>query len=105
MVAKLKLPYFRGVFCLDTLPRKINENECAIINLNRSNQRGSHWIAFSKKRNTVHYFDSFGNLRPPTELRNYFGQSKILYNYNQEQTFGSVNCGHLCLNFLVKQYE
>lgn len=107
MVDKLKIPYFRGVFCLDTLPKKIRANECAIVNLDKSDGSGTHWISYVKKKDTdtVLYFDSFGNLRPPIELRKYFEPSKILYNFNQHQTFGSVNCGHLSLRFLVKQYE
>ena len=29
---RLKIPSFRGVFLLDTLPRKSNEKECGIVN-------------------------------------------------------------------------
>ena len=33
---KLKIPYFRGVFLLDTLPRKSNKKECGIVNFDES---------------------------------------------------------------------
>ena len=33
---KLKIPYFRGVFLLDTLPRKSNKKECGIVNFDKS---------------------------------------------------------------------
>ena len=29
---RLKIPSFRGVFLLDTLPRKSNKKECGIVN-------------------------------------------------------------------------
>ena len=31
-VKKLKIPCFRGVFLLDTLPKKPNNKECGIVN-------------------------------------------------------------------------
>ena len=33
---KLKIPSFRGVFLLDTLPRKPNNKECGITNFDKS---------------------------------------------------------------------
>ena len=33
---KLKILYFRGVFLLDTLPRKSNKKECGIVNFDKS---------------------------------------------------------------------
>ena len=33
---KLKISYFRGVFLLDTLPRKSNKKECSIVNFDKS---------------------------------------------------------------------
>ena len=35
-VGKLKIPCFRGVFLLDTLPRKPNKKECGIVNFDKS---------------------------------------------------------------------
>ena len=42
-VKKLKIPSFRGVFLLDTLPKKPNKKECCIVNFNKSNGPGTHW--------------------------------------------------------------
>ena len=33
---KLKIPSFRGVFLLDTLPKKPNKKECGIVNFDKS---------------------------------------------------------------------
>lgn len=87
----------------DNLPRNgplINES--AIVNLDSKNNIGSHWVCYKKRGKFVHYFDSFGNLRPPYELTRYFGKDvKIKYNYRRYQKFNSFNCGHLCLQFLL----
>lgn len=88
----------------DTLPRKPRTYESAIVNLDSHHGTGTHWVCYKKRGNNVHYFDSFGDLRPPTELVDYFGPAaNIDYNYKSEQGFDSVICGHLCLKFLTHQ--
>lgn len=101
----LNIPHFRGVFMRDTLPNKIWRNENAIVNLDSIYGDGTHWVCYSKKNKSINYFDSFGNLRPPLELLNYFNSSSqtpidITYNYDCKQNMGTVICGHLCLKFL-----
>jgi hypothetical protein len=99
----LKIPNFRGVFMRDTLPIRPYANECAIVNLDLNKNRGTHWVAYIKSGNTINYFDSFGDLKPPQELVEYFGRkANILYNNNQYQKYNQYNCGHLCLEFLYK---
>ena len=47
MVKELKIKNFRGVFMRDTLPKQIsNKIECGIINLNVSNNIGTHWACY-----------------------------------------------------------
>ena len=43
---KLKIPSFRGVFLLDTLPKKPNKKECGIVNFDKSGGPGTHWVAW-----------------------------------------------------------
>lgn len=106
---KLKIPYFRGVFMRDLLPQIIHKNEAGIVNLDISIGPGTHWVCYYKRRNKINYFDSFGNLRPPKELQKYFKSDNqresnvIQYNYAKRQHFNSINCGHLCLDFLYKK--
>ena len=64
---RLKIPYFRGVFLLDTLPKKPNKKECGIVNLDKSGGPGTHWVAWYKNGKTKIYFDSYG-VQPPTEV-------------------------------------
>lgn len=90
----------------DQLPSKSKRNECGIINLDKNTGPGTHWVAYTKFGKNVIYFDSFGNLKPPLEFIKYMGnRNKILYNHEKYQTFNSVNCGHLCLEFLLNKQK
>lgn len=85
----------------DLLPPKPWNKESGIVNLDNSSGPGTHWVAYRKRGSIVNYFDSFGNLRPPRELVNYFRGSEINYNYERQQNYNAVNCGHLCLKFIL----
>ena len=41
---RLKIPSFRGVFLLDTLPKKPNKKECGIVNFDKSDGPGTHVV-------------------------------------------------------------
>ena len=97
-VKKLKIPYFRGVFLLDTLPKKPNKKECGIVNFDKSGGPGTHWVAWYKNGKTKIYFDSYG-VQPPNDIIQYVRKS-IRYNTDQVQPVGEVFCGHLCLYVL-----
>ena len=43
---RLKISSFRGVFLLDTLPKKPNKKECGIVNFDKSGGPGTHWVAW-----------------------------------------------------------
>ena len=87
-VRKLKVPYFKGVFLLDTLPRKPNKKECGIVNFVTSDGPGTHWVAWYKNGRTKIYFDSYG-VQPPLEVIRYL-RRLIHYNTDQLQTSGEV---------------
>lgn len=84
----------------DKLPLKPKYNECGILNLDESHKTGSHWVAWRKRGAKCYYFDSFGNIPPPMELRKYLFPHNILYNYDTFQATNSVYCGHLSVLFL-----
>lgn len=93
-------PNFRGVYSRDKLPKKVAKVESAIINLDSDSGPGSHWVCYQKEGEIVHYYDSFGVI-PPYELIKYWGPNSIVvYNYEKDQEFNQVICGHLCLKFL-----
>ena len=97
-VKKLKIPCFRGVFLLDTLPKKLSEKECGIVNFDKSGGPGTQWVAWYKNGKNKIYFDSYG-VQPPIEVINYLGKP-IYYNTDQVQPVEQVFCGHLCLYVL-----
>lgn len=86
----------------DTMPTTIWKSaECGIVNLDAAGGVGTHWVAYVKKRNNVYYFDSFGDLQPPEELRSYFAGAGVFYNLQRYQDFDTFLCGHLCIMFLL----
>ena len=70
---KLKIPSFRGVFLLDTLPKKPNKKECGIVNFGKTGGSGMHWVAWYKNGKNKIYFDSYG-VQPPIEVIQYLGK-------------------------------
>lgn len=98
----MRIPHFRGVYMRNKLPRKPNVNERAVVNLDDESGPGTHWVAYSKKGLDVLYYDSYGNLQPPVEIKEYLSGCKIRYNFKREQKFATKICGHLCLMFLNK---
>ena len=85
---------FRGIFLLDTLPKKLNKKECGIVNFDKSGGPGTHRVAWYKNGKTKIYFDSYG-VPPPIKVVEYLG-SLICYNTDQLQPAVQVFCGHLC---------
>ena len=77
-VKELKIKNFRGVFMRDTLPNVSEEVEVGIVNLDSSNNSGSHWVRYSKKGDKNYYFDSFG-LDPPEEIMKYLKYIRMIH--------------------------
>lgn len=96
------VPNFRGVFMRDKLPAKPWHREAGVVNLDDSSNPGTHWVAYKKNGNISTFYDSYGDLLPPQELITYLRGSNIRYNYDRQQNFGTYNCGHLCLKFLLE---
>src|SRR6185295_8669282 len=94
---------FRGVFSRDNLPEKAELRGSYIINLDRQDGNGTHWVTCHVNRNEKYYFDSFG-LPPPGEIVSFLGQRKdsIVYNTSQIQGMAEAICGHLCLMILYR---
>src|SRR5271156_4165350 len=97
---KPKIKYFRGVFMDDELPTKIKANESGIVNLQDSDEQGSHWVCYFKKGKLKYYFDSYG-LDPSNEVLNYLKssigrspqeRSSVISNTYQIQKMGSTMC-------------
>ena len=98
---ELEIPYFRGVFEKDELPKSSNPIECGIVNV------GDYWACYAKLPNRC-YFDSFGR-KTPMELQFYLKTAEeiknnspvIMRNSNVVQRENSEISGHLCLFVLT----
>ena len=104
-----KITNFRGVFSKDTLPKKMQQNESIIINIQDFlDGGGTHWVCIynDKKSKDVEYFDSFG-LYPSDIVIKYMKTLKkgIVYSSNQIQDINSVMCGYYCIYFIVERYK
>jgi hypothetical protein len=77
------------------------KNGSYIINLENSNQSGSHWVALFKKSNQYYYADSFGTPPPQTLIDNTsINNNNLLFMDKQIQDIKSTRCGFYALYFL-----
>ena len=97
------VPYFRGVYMRDALPKRPWNREAVIVNLDSSSGGGTHWVCFRKNGKRVDYFDSYGDLKPPLEIQRYLAGNYLAYNRAGLQSVNTDSqiCGHLCLAFLL----
>ena len=96
-VNRLKILCFRGVFLLDTLPKKLNKKECGIVNFDKSGGSGTHWTAWYKNGKNKTYlivmvFNHQEKLLSIWEM----GLIIILIRYNQEERYFVVICVYMC---------
>jgi hypothetical protein len=103
---KLSIKNFRGVFMRDQLPRKPNDVETGIINLDNSSGPGTHWVAYAIDPRGIVYFDSYG-LAPPKEFMRYISMIKSLppmfYSTLPTQALNDPPiCGREVLNVLAE---
>ena len=93
LLNKVTKDSFIGVFSSDTLP-SYAQTGYYVVNLDTSQQPGSHWIAIkiSKNKCKNEYFDSYG-LGPPTVCFKRFMKYNYIYNSKRLQ--------HYIHNFLL----
>jgi len=100
---------FRGVFPSDKIPKLNSLSKYAILNLDKSNEAGSHWVCIAYeqgnegKQDLTYFYDSF-NRRPREIIPNleYTGNGRIVVEDNDiDQKIDENNCGQRCLSYLV----
>ena len=89
-----------GCFSKDQI-KLIENNKNMIINLQDSNQSGSHWIALKRVNNTIFVFDSFGIGYIPVGIFKVFKNLKIITNVYKIQDISSNLCGMFCVLFIL----
>ena len=103
--------HWLGVFPQDKLD-DVERGSYAIINVDGSDEQGSHWMAICRKYGRrIYVYDSFG--RPSSEIIPILyeklkkkGYRVVDADYDPEQTSDEENCGVRCISFLlcVKYY-
>ena len=99
------LPYFKGVFSIDTMPQRL-KNKCFFVtNLSRHHLPGTHWIAFLCLHNNLEIFCSLGNtwetILPHLKFKKQF---TIYYNQTPFQSASSTKCGKYVIYFLIERH-
>ena len=90
------LKIIRSVFMKDELLQKVNNVECDIINLQNSNESGSHWVAYYKNNDKKYYFDSYGYAPFTKELVKYLGSEILFYNSTKFQNYNDPPIAVTC---------
>ena len=61
---------FYGTYSIDNIPEINNDVFSVIVNLSKRNEKGTHFIAVSSRKNKIIYFDSLGNQNINLTLKN-----------------------------------
>tara|TARA_R110001606_G_scaffold389388_1_gene555484 strand:- start:431 stop:880 length:450 start_codon:yes stop_codon:yes gene_type:complete len=93
---------FRGVFPSDRIPKLNDLSPYCILNLDKSNEPGSHWVSLAKIGKNSIIYDSFGRCYTkiiPKLI--YSGNGKIINtDRDVEQPITATNCGARSLAWL-----
>ena len=91
---------FSGVIMSNEVRKiEIKEKQFFIVNYDKTNEPGSHWVAIVKDKGEVYHFGSYG-ISPIQPIKARFSKYKLLYNDRPVQLSGTNICGHLCINFI-----
>ena len=89
---------FNGVFSRNNLLKL--KNGAYVINVDHSENTGTHWVVIFAKSNEVIYFDSFGVEYIPKEITKKIGNKNIKTSIFRIQDNSSTMCGYFCILFI-----
>ena len=92
---------FKGVYPIDLIPGDLTPPSIIVVNLDRSYEKGSHWIVLHYNDiECAEHFDSLGN-KPDEVLQNLLTDQRISYKYNNKrlQNYFTDTCGFFCLYY------
>ena len=79
--------------------KKIKNAIPYILNLDSSENEGTHWVALRKMNKIIYYFDPYG-YPPPQEIIDLSLGESIIYSLKEVQHPDSILCGYFCIAFL-----
>ena len=91
-------PKFNGAYSRNDLP-KIKFGEY-VINLDKYESIGTHWIARYGNAENVTHFDSFGVEHIPKEFRKFIGNKKFITSIYKIQEYGLIMCRYFCIRII-----
>lgn len=95
---------FKGVFASDRIPKLSSLKPYCILNLDRTGEPGSHWVALAKCDGGAMFYDSFGRDNT-TIIKNlqFSGNGSIIDvdKKDKEQKVKEMNCGARCIAWLL----
>lgn len=101
---KLFKTEFMGVFPSDKIPKLNKIKNMCILNLDRSDQSGSHWVSlvYDYDEGKSMLYDSFGRKNSKIINKvNYSGNGRVIDSeLDPEQKISESNCGARCVAFL-----
>ena len=79
-----------------------------MINLDESENSGTHWVSLFVKTNEAIYFDSFGIEHISKEINKFINNDttkssslkRIKSNIFRIETYDSITCGYFCIEFI-----
>ena len=96
---------FKGVFPSDKIPKLNDLSPYCVLNLDKSSEPGSHWIALAKTKgnNEMMVYDSFGrHYKKIIPLLDQSGNGRILNSdLDSEQPLKATDCGARCIAWLM----
>ena len=95
---------YLSTFSKDEIPL-IENNKSLIFNLQNSNEKGSHWIALSRKNNNIFIFDSFGIGHIPKNIYDIYKNFNIIISIYRIQDINSNLCGLFSILFCLYKVD
>lgn len=96
--------YFKGVYSCDDIPStQLLDKQSIIVNLSKTTEIGTHFIAFIKLKNTLYIFDSLKldmyNEYISEYIKTY--RCKKKHSLFRIQSYDSEFCGFYCMAFVM----
>lgn len=97
------IPSFVGTFAADRIPIVSKRPASFVLNFDRHNSQGSHWVSLILLPNgEAEYMDSFGFPPLQEDIREYITNNSNAYTYNCQQFQHplAVSCGLYAIHFI-----
>ena len=94
--------YFKGVFSINTLPKKLSCPSFVICNYDIDTNPGSHWFClFKAKKSNLECFDSLGLNEEKVELIQKYCKIQYISHFTFNETQVQSNCTSTCGKFVL----